>query len=183
MEMFILELIHLCNQKRKKRRRARARDNFLGLPFNLMKFKEIEISKIKNLDSTELVNLYKETRVWFQEGYDQDKKEGRLKELIEKILKIEKEMKERNIPLQPKYYCEGCKKFWNNDPYCPHGFDEDELWELYSKARFGKIKFSPLPDYKKIEFWNKDGNFIGEYYESNLIKFHEKTNPITSNKS
>ena len=37
-----------------------------------MKFKEIEISKIKNLDSTELVNLYKETRVWFQEGYDQD---------------------------------------------------------------------------------------------------------------
>lgn len=131
-----------------------------------MKFREIEISKIRNLDNTELVNLYKETKVWFQEGYDEDKRKGRLEELIEKILEIEKEMKKRDIPLRPKYYCECCKKFWNNDPYCPHGFDEDKLWELSKKARFGKIRFSPLPDYKKIEFWDKDGNFIGEFYET-----------------
>ena len=131
-----------------------------------MKFREIEINKIRNLHNTVLVNFYKDSKVWFQEGYDEDKRKGRLRELIEKMLEIEREMKKRDIPLRPKHYCECCKKFWNNDPYCPHGFDEDKLWELYKKARLGKIRFSPLPDYKKIEFWNKNGNFIGEYYEN-----------------
>jgi len=131
-----------------------------------MKFREIEISKIRNLDSAGLISLYRETKVWFQEGYDWDKRKGRFQELVEKILEIENEMKQRNLPLRPKYYCEYCKKFWNNDPYCPHGFDEDKLWELSRKAKFGKIRFSPIPDYKKIGFWDKNGNFIGEYYES-----------------
>ena len=134
--------------------------------YSFMKFREIEISKIRNLDNAGLISLYRETKVWFQEGYDWDKKKGRLQELVEKISEIENEMKQRNLPLRPKYYCEHCKKFWNNDPYCPHGFDKDELWELSRKAKFGKIRFSPLPDHKKIEFWDKDGNFIGEYYES-----------------
>lgn len=63
------------------------------------------------------------------------------------------------------HYCKSCNKYWNNDPICPHGFDEEKLWKLYQKAKFGRIKFSSFVDYKKIEFWDKDNNFVGEYKE------------------
>jgi hypothetical protein len=68
--------------------------------------------------------------------------------------------KENNYPEKPNY-CEICKKYWKNDPYCPHSFDADKSWRL--KKRSGKINFSS--DGKTSQFLDKKDDLIGEYSE------------------
>lgn len=126
---------------------------------NFMEFEKISQDKITKLENNALIELYKQTKVWLREGYDRAKKEGNAEEFIEKLIIIEDEMKKRDIPLLPKYYCEYCKKFWNNDAYCPHTFDEDKLYRLYQKAIFGKIRILT----NGFEFYDSKGKYIGKY--------------------
>ena len=70
------------------------------------------------------------------------------------------EPKEYSSLVKPNY-CETCKKYWKNDPYCPHSFDADKSWRL--KKRSGKINFSS--DGKTSQFLDKKNDLIGEYSE------------------
>jgi hypothetical protein len=59
--------------------------------------------------------------------------------------------------------CKDCNKYWKNDAYCPHSFDDDKLWNL--KKRSIKIRFSLIDGKEKTEFFDKKNNLIGEHIE------------------
>ena len=114
------------------------------------------------MNNEDLQREYLEHKICFQEHYAEIKENGFLGTFMANIFRFQDELAQRRLPIVN--YCSICKKSWVNDEYCPHSFDEKELWKLYRRAYSGKMRFSLANgECKKMEFWDRSGNFVGEY--------------------
>ncbi len=55
--------------------------------------------------------------------------------------------------IQNSNYCSDCKKRWREDAYCPHSFDNWDVWRLKKISK--KIKFSEVNGKEIIEFFDE----------------------------